>query len=81
MAKLFVCLINYVPRYEDVWESGRIALPFLISALDGGEWSASRSRRFTPREWVTATHSIRYWVGTRAGSVEKNILLLPGIEP
>jgi hypothetical protein len=30
-----------VPCYEDVWGSGGIAPTFLISALDGGEWSAS----------------------------------------
>jgi hypothetical protein len=28
--------------------SGGIAPPFLTSALDGGEWSASRADRFTP---------------------------------
>jgi hypothetical protein len=27
--------------YEDVWGSGGIAQPFLTSALEGGEWSAS----------------------------------------
>jgi hypothetical protein len=29
---------------------GRIVPPFLTSALDGGEWSASRPGRFTPGE-------------------------------
>jgi hypothetical protein len=29
--------------------SGVIAAPFLTPALDGGEWSASRPGRFTPR--------------------------------
>jgi hypothetical protein len=28
----------------------------LTSALDGGEWSASRLGRFTPRERVPGTH-------------------------
>jgi hypothetical protein len=32
------------------WGSGGIALPFLTSGLDGGEWSASRSGCFTPGE-------------------------------
>jgi hypothetical protein len=36
--KLSVCLINQAPPYEDVWESGGIAPPFLSS---GGELSAS----------------------------------------
>jgi hypothetical protein len=31
----------------------------LTSALDGGEWSASRPGRFTPRERAPGT----YWVG------------------
>jgi hypothetical protein len=35
---------------------------FLISALDGGEESTTRSSRFTP-----GTHSIGGWVGPRAG--------------
>jgi hypothetical protein len=35
---------------------------FLISALDGGEWSASRPGRFTPRERVRGTHWIGGWV-------------------
>jgi hypothetical protein len=29
---------------------------FLSSALDGGEWSASRPGRFTPRERAPGTH-------------------------
>jgi hypothetical protein len=33
----------------------------LTSALDGGEWSASRPGRFTPRERAPGTH----WVGVR----------------
>jgi hypothetical protein len=39
---------------------------FLISALDGGEWSASRLGRFTPRERAPGTHWIGGWVGPRA---------------
>jgi len=31
----------------------------LTSALDGGEWSASRPGRFTPRERARAS----YWIG------------------
>jgi hypothetical protein len=38
----------------------------LISALDGGEWSASRPGRFTPRERAPGTHWIGGWVGLRA---------------
>jgi hypothetical protein len=38
----------------------------LTSALDGGEWSASRTGRFTPRERAPGTHWIGGWVGPRA---------------
>jgi hypothetical protein len=38
----------------------------LTSAVDGGEWSASRHGRFTPRERATGTHWIGGWVGPRA---------------
>jgi hypothetical protein len=37
-----------------------------ILALDGGEWSASRPGRFTPRERAPGTHCIGGWVGPRA---------------
>jgi hypothetical protein len=36
------------------------------SALDGGEWSASRPDRFTPKERAPGTHWIGGWVGPRA---------------
>jgi hypothetical protein len=35
----------------------------LTSALHGGEWSASRTGRFTPRERTHGTH----WIGGRVG--------------
>jgi hypothetical protein len=38
----------------------------LTSALAGGEWSASRPGRFTPRERDPVTHWIGGWVGRRA---------------
>jgi len=38
----------------------------LTSALDGGEWSASRLGRFIPRERPSGTNWIRGWVGPRA---------------
>jgi hypothetical protein len=41
---------------------------FLTSALDGGEWSASRpGRAFTPGEWTPGLHCTGGWVGPRAG--------------
>jgi hypothetical protein len=38
----------------------------LTSALDGGEWSASRFGRFTPMERALGTHWIGGWVDSRA---------------
>jgi hypothetical protein len=38
----------------------------LTSALDGGEWSASRPGRFTPKERAPGTHWIGGWMGPRA---------------
>jgi hypothetical protein len=52
---------------------------FLTSALVGGEWSASRLRRFTPGERAPGTHWIGSWVGPRTGlgvvifSISRNI--------
>jgi len=36
---------------------------FLTSALDGGEWSASRPGHFTPGETAPGTHWLGGWVG------------------
>jgi hypothetical protein len=38
-----------------------MALPFLTSALDGGEWLASRPCRFIPWEGASGTHWIGGW--------------------
>jgi hypothetical protein len=38
----------------------------LTSALDGGEWSASRPGHFTPKEGAPVTHWIGGWVGSKA---------------
>jgi hypothetical protein len=42
--------------HKDVWESGGIALPFLISTLKGGKWSASPPSHFTL--WKILRHSV-----------------------
>jgi hypothetical protein len=57
---------------------------FLTSALDGGEWSASRHCRLTPREGAAGTHGIGGWVGSRAilnMVVKRNSQSPRGIEP
>jgi hypothetical protein len=80
---LSLCLTNYALRHEGVWGSGCIDQIFLTSALVGGEWSASRSGRFTARERTPGTHWIAGWVDPRAGldDVEKiKFLILPGLE-
>jgi hypothetical protein len=56
---------------------------FLTSAVVGGEWSASRSDRFTPAEGALGTHWIRGWVGPRTGLDNmENLKFLhpPGLE-
>jgi hypothetical protein len=60
--KLSLCLINLALCHEDMWGSGGIAPPFLISALHGGEWSYSRIDNFTHRK-----KSPRYPLGRRTG--------------
>jgi len=39
---------------------------FLTSALDGGEWSSSRSGRYTPGKTPPGTHLIGGYVSPRA---------------
>jgi hypothetical protein len=56
---------------------------FFASALAGGEWSASRSGRFTPGYRTPGTYCIGGWVDPRAGldDVEKRkFLTLPGLK-
>jgi hypothetical protein len=56
---------------------------FLTSALVGGERSASRPGRFTPREKASVTHWNGGWVGPRAGFDDvgkRTFLSLPGLE-
>jgi hypothetical protein len=48
------------------WEWRCSSTHSLTSALHGGEWSASRPGRFTPRERAPGTHWIRSWMGPRA---------------
>jgi hypothetical protein len=61
-----LCL-SCAPRHEGVLGEWRYsATHSLISALDGGEWSASRPGRFTPKERHIGTHWIGGWVGSRA---------------
>jgi hypothetical protein len=47
-------------------KSRGIATVLLTSALDGGEWSASRPCRFTSWETAAGTHFMVGWVGSSA---------------
>jgi hypothetical protein len=66
-AKLSLCLISQVLCHEYIWGSGGIAPPFLTSALDEGEWSASRPWRSTPGERAPCTHWTGGWVCPKVG--------------
>jgi hypothetical protein len=58
---------NWAPRHEGVLGEWRYSFTHsLTSALDGGEWSASRPGRVTTRETAPGTHWIGGWVGPRA---------------
>jgi hypothetical protein len=82
--KLSLCLINLAPRQEDVSQIGCTAPSFLISALDGGEWQASRPSHFTPEErpWRPLYRRLSA-PQSRSGrrGVEKNRFSLLRIEP
>jgi hypothetical protein len=56
-------------RHGGAWGEKRYSsYSFTTSALDGGEWSASRpGRDFTPGERTPGTHCTGGWVGPRAG--------------
>jgi hypothetical protein len=56
-------VLNYLPRYEDVWGSGDISPRILILALDGGKWSDLRPGRFTPGASAHGTRRAGGWVG------------------
>jgi hypothetical protein len=56
-----------VRRHEDVLADWKYSSThYLTSALDGGEWSASRPGRFTLRESAPGTYWRGGWVGLTA---------------
>jgi hypothetical protein len=64
--KLPLCF-NWASRHEGVLGEWRYSsTPYLTSALDGGEWSASRPGHLTPRERAPGTYWIEGWAGPRA---------------
>lgn len=59
---LSLCLISWEPRHENMlWRWG-VAPSFSTSAVNGSEWSASRSCRYALWESVSGTHFIGCWV-------------------
>jgi hypothetical protein len=65
--KLSLCFFNRTPYNEGILREWRYSsMHYLTSALDGGEWSASRPGRFTPRERAPGVHWIGGWVDPRA---------------
>jgi hypothetical protein len=78
---VFVTRVSYCPN--SLRAEHPIAPPFLTSAIVGGDWSALRPGRFTPKERTPRTHWIGSWVGLRVGLdvVERGIFLtLPGLK-
>jgi hypothetical protein len=64
--KLSLCF-NWTPRHEGLLGEWRYSSTHsMTSALEGGEWSASRPSRFIPRGRAPGTHWIGGWVGPRA---------------
>jgi hypothetical protein len=58
---------NWAPHHEGVLGEQRyVSTHSLTSALDWGEWSASRTGRFTLRKRAPGAHWIGDWVGSRA---------------
>jgi hypothetical protein len=60
---LFLTKNNAMKTYCGWWYR---CMHSLASALDGGEWSASRPGHFTPRKRAPTTPWIGGWVGPRA---------------
>jgi hypothetical protein len=66
--KVKICqCFNWAPRHEGVLGEWRYSSTHSLTlALDGGEWSASRSCRFTPKERAPGIHWKGDWVSPRA---------------
>jgi hypothetical protein len=62
---LSLCLTKH-HAMKAYWEWRYSSIHSFISALEGGEWSASRPDRLTPRERNPGTHWAGGWVGSRA---------------
>jgi hypothetical protein len=63
--KFFLCLTKHRAK-KTYWRVEVQLHASLTSALNGGEWSASRPGRFIPSERARGTQWIGGWVGSRA---------------
>jgi hypothetical protein len=84
--KLSLCFFNWIPHHKRVLGEWKYSSTHsLISALDGGEWSASRPGRFTPQGKSLSYPFDRRLGGPQSrsgrGGEEKNSQPPPGIEP
>jgi hypothetical protein len=66
-SKLLPVLLTEHHAMKAYWGVEVCSTHSLTSVVYGGEWSASRSGRFTPREISPGLHWIGSWVGPRAG--------------
>jgi hypothetical protein len=58
---------NSAARHDDAAGNGGVPQSFIISALDGGEWLASRPGSFNRKNGDPVTHQIGVWVRARSG--------------
>jgi hypothetical protein len=73
---LFLCLITEAQSHEYIWGSGGIAPPFLASALDGDECSASLPAALLPRKLPRYALDRRLdGPQSRSGRCEEKIIL------
>jgi len=57
---------NSAPHHGGILEEWRYSSTHSLTALNGGEWSALRTGRFTLIERAPGTHWVGDWVGPRA---------------
>jgi hypothetical protein len=76
-----MCLIKHYAM--KTWGCGGIAPPFLTSAVDGGEWSASHPCHLTAGERARGAHCTGGCLGPRAGldAVENRKNLATAVQP
>jgi hypothetical protein len=72
--KVVSVLISWALYHKDIWGSGGIAPPFLISALEGGELSVSRTLPLYPLDKKIWTE-IKYAKTPNPQNTRTNIMI------